>query len=499
MPTNRHKPIPHFRYRHWIVALAALMMLFGPGTAANAAGGSMTDSQIAVAVDSRLMRDDAVTANFIDVSVRNGIVTLSGSVEHLLARSRAVDVARNVRGVASVIDEIEVRPVPRTDEDIAADVRAALLFEPALAPEAFDIAVQDAQVTVTGQADSFQRKAICERTIYGVRGVKAVRNRIEVVPENRRADSAVRRDIRSRLRSDIWVDDEYIEVAAEEGRVVLRGRVASAAERQRAWSDAAVAGVHDIDASSLRVDPSLSEDRKPLGESLPSDEEIAEVLSRTFRQDPRIFADDLKVSVDEGTVLLQGRVKTPRARTVAEQDAENTFGVALVKNLLKVRPQIGSRFVPTPSYDAEMAKELRYALLRDPYVSQDQIGVSVQDSVVLLSGTVDSRTEKERAEAVVARKEGLILVKNRIKVRQGWARKSDDQIRSAIQEELFWSPFVDEEDVVVVVDDGVAILSGRADSLRERRAATKNAYDAGARRVVNRLEVSPPPARIGQP
>jgi osmotically-inducible protein OsmY len=44
---------------------------------------------------------------------------------------------------------------------------------------------------------------------------------------------------------------------------------------------------------------------------------------------------------------------------------------------------------------------------------------------------------------------------------------------------LWWSPFVDSDDVNVTVDDGVVTLTGAVDSWSEYNAAANNAYEGG--------------------
>ena len=67
--------------------------------------------------------------------------------------------------------------------------------------------------------------------------------------------------------------------------------------------------------------------------------------------------------------------------------------------------------------------------------------------------------------------------------------KSDSEIVSEIESELWWSPFVDSDQVEVSVDNGVATLTGSVDSWAERNAATDNAYEGGATLVDNDLVV----------
>lgn len=67
--------------------------------------------------------------------------------------------------------------------------------------------------------------------------------------------------------------------------------------------------------------------------------------------------------------------------------------------------------------------------------------------------------------------------------------KSDWEIKEDIEDELYWSSFVDSDEVTVNVDDGEATLTGTVDTMDEREAAEKNAYDGGAVSVDNDLTV----------
>lgn len=66
---------------------------------------------------------------------------------------------------------------------------------------------------------------------------------------------------------------------------------------------------------------------------------------------------------------------------------------------------------------------------------------------------------------------------------------NDEELRDAIKQQLWWSPFVNSDVVNVVVNEGVATLSGTVASELEARLAIKNAYEAGAIEVVNKLSV----------
>ena len=61
--------------------------------------------------------------------------------------------------------------------------------------------------------------------------------------------------------------------------------------------------------------------------------------------------------------------------------------------------------------------------------------------------------------------------------------ESDLSIHEDIRDELYWSPYVDSEDITVEVEDGIATLSGEVDSYDEYLDARINAYEGGAWRV----------------
>jgi hyperosmotically inducible protein len=73
------------------------------------AGQSVDDAVVTAKVKARLVDDEVTKASQIEVATFKGIVQLSGSVDSEEARSRAVELARNVGGVKDVKDSLQVR------------------------------------------------------------------------------------------------------------------------------------------------------------------------------------------------------------------------------------------------------------------------------------------------------------------------------------------------------------------------------------------------------
>jgi osmotically-inducible protein OsmY len=69
------------------------------------------------------------------------------------------------------------------------------------------------------------------------------------------------------------------------------------------------------------------------------------------------------------------------------------------------------------------------------------------------------------------------------------ASANDRELRDEIRQQLFWSPFVDANQIRVSVRSGVATLRGVVDSDAAKMAAEVNAHEAGAHEVLDQLQV----------
>jgi osmotically-inducible protein OsmY len=445
------------------------------------------DKDITLAVETELLNEPGVPSNFIDVQANKGVVILTGTVTTLPARDLAIMTVQTVKGVRAVVNRIKVIPPSRQDEQIRKDVKGALARDPATDSYEVDVEVKEGRVTLTGMVDSWQERHLSEEVAKGVRGVKEVKNFIALKYKIKRPDSEIKAEIERVLEWDVWVDDALIKVEVEKRHVTLTGVVGSAAEKSQALQDALVAGVKSVDTNKLEVKWWLRDNlRREQNYTEKSDEEIEEAVKDAFLYDPRVLSFNPNVEVDYGVAILTGVVSNLKAKKAAEEDARNTVGVWRVKNYLKVRPD-------KLSSDTEIKEMVQDALLKDPGVERHEISVSVVNAKVYLYGWVDSLYESDRAEDVTSRVKGVVEVQNNLKIQYPrWdtqTAKSDWEIKEDIKSELWWSPYVDSEQVTVTVRDGVATLTGTVDSWQERLAAQDNSYEGGARRVNNYLAV----------
>lgn len=485
---TRGNPYP-FKYLiivTWFIFLGfpSFPGILAGGSLSDAGTPALSDEDILVGVELALFHDHRVPENFITVTIDQGIVTLSGTLDNLLAKDRAVQDVKTVKGVRGIINQIEVEPSHRvSDSELRQDVLAALLKDPATDSYELAIKVKNAIVTLSGTVDSWQEKQLSEQVAKGVKGIIKVENEILVVPEKTRPDQEIKPDITRRLEADPWVAEESITVKVDNGKVTLSGQVGTLDEKLRVYSDSWVAGVNDVDDEPLSVTWTARDDlRKTPSEKNPPDQKIREAIRDAFVYDPRVKAFHPQVTVVSGMVTLTGFVDNLMAKKAAEHDAMNTMGVWRVKNFLKVR-------LHNPPLDRQITQEVKGILVRDPYVDRYGIDVSTINGTVYLRGVVNYLFEKSLAEDLAARVPGVTGVKNFLTVNTSWNKKEDWEIKEDIQDELWWSPYVDSENISVRVYGGIAVLSGNVDSWHERRIAETNAYEGGANGVRNQLLV----------
>lgn len=502
--------------REWLKGGTALLLggivAAGLSAAAPAKPYPVTDMSIEDEVADEFVADPAVPQGRIDVISAEGIVTLRGIVDDLLDKERAERVAMMVKGVRGVVNELEVRPyIERTPAQLRGDVVAALRLDPAAEPLEVDVAVTaPGAVRLTGTVDSNTEKRLVGRIAKSVLGVTNVENEVEVAYDAARPDEEIAEDVRKRLRWNVLVDDGLIDVAVENGVVALSGVVGSTAEKAEARVAAWVQGARSVDATGIEVER-WARDGELRGRkyATKSDSDIESAVEDALLYDVRVPDQSLMVSVDDGIVTLRGKLPSLAAKRSAAETARNVVGVETVINRVKVRNA-------EPRSDSAIEETVEKALNRHPYVERYDIRVDVRGGTVELDGVVDYYYEKAMADDLAALQNGVVAVNNDLEVVETtrpfvyepyldtlpprtygwydyqpyWSQQTDADIREEVEDELWWSPFVDSDAVDVSVDNGIVTLTGTVESRSERQAAENNAYEAGATWVVNDLEIA---------
>lgn len=208
-----------------------------------------TDSDIKRDVEQELRWDPDIDATDVAVSVKDGVVTLSGFMRSYTQKWQAEEDAKRVAGVTAVANDIQVR-LPavdqRPDPEIARDAVAELKRWLPYSADRIKVTVSDGWVTLEGEVEWNYQKERAEEAVRRVKGLVGLTNNIKLKPSVTPAD--VKRKIEEALKRNAEIDASGITVETNGSEVILRGTVRSWAERREAERAAyAAPGVTTVD------------------------------------------------------------------------------------------------------------------------------------------------------------------------------------------------------------------------------------------------------------
>lgn len=274
-------------------------------TAAVKAREKLADAWLVTKIQSQYFADNDVKARYINVSARDGVVTLTGRVDSPTEHEQALQIARSTDGVTRVHDRLTL-----TSGSVAGTQ----------SPDSDTVATSG---TTTATATS---------------------------PID---DAPITAGVQSKFFVDEQVKSRRIDVETRQGVVTLQGQVASESERAQALLLARTTeGVQRVE-DHLTVDPTVSSGSTGAGAAPAEagaaaappldDAALVTTIQAKFFLDSSVKQGTIDVTSKEGIVLLQGTVPTEAAHQKALTIARTTEGVVQVVDRLQVKkPALGS-------------------------------------------------------------------------------------------------------------------------------------------------------------
>ena len=214
-----------------LAAVAGPAMLFA---------SSATDSQIEDAAKASY-NYRTVLEGHVKVSVKDGVVTLRGTVPDSDQKTLAEDTVTNLPGVITVVDKIKVESEPAEHSDgwIALKIRTQLLIHSNVSATSTKVNVTDGVVTLTGTVDNAAQKDLTEAYVKDVEGVKSINNDLTVKSpaENEHPvsetidDASITSQVKFALLSHRSTSALKTKVTTKNGVVIITGEADSDAEK----------------------------------------------------------------------------------------------------------------------------------------------------------------------------------------------------------------------------------------------------------------------------
>jgi osmotically-inducible protein OsmY len=191
-----------------------------------------SDADIQQDVLEEMSWEQHINVSDIGVSVKEGVVTLTGLVDDYLMRLAAQNAALRVKGVHAVANDIEVRlhtSAERTDSDLALAALYALKWDAAIQTDRLDVTVSHGYVTLKGEVEWPYQLEAAERAIRRLAGIKGVTNWVTLAVHATPSD--IKQQIEKALVRNAETDAHHITVEVHGHTATLKGQVRSFAEK----------------------------------------------------------------------------------------------------------------------------------------------------------------------------------------------------------------------------------------------------------------------------
>ncbi len=223
------------------LALAATAVTLCLGNAPVRA--SESDDKVEAAFKNSYVAKTYLTDDAIQAKCKDGVVTLSGTVEAESHKFLAAETAASQNGVSRVDNKLETKAEAAADNAdlwIGRKVKMTLLFHRHVNAHKTSIAVKDCVVTLTGEASSLAQKELTTEYALDIEGVKLLKNDMTVAatPEPAEQMAGAKMDdasISAQVKTALWThrstSSVKTKVETRDGAVTLTGIAKNDAEK----------------------------------------------------------------------------------------------------------------------------------------------------------------------------------------------------------------------------------------------------------------------------
>ena len=174
-------------YTQKIAAERVALRVYGVKAVANdlivhlANSHQRTDTEIAQAALAALKWHTAVPDDRVTLTVKDGWITLAGTLDWGYEKDAAARAVRDLTGVKGVINDIRVQPHVKI-VDVRDKIEAAFKRSAEIDARRVNVTAQDGKVILSGNVRSWAERQEAERAAWAAPGVSQVDDRLTVTP-----------------------------------------------------------------------------------------------------------------------------------------------------------------------------------------------------------------------------------------------------------------------------------------------------------------------------
>ena len=209
-----------------------------------------TNEELQKDVQDAIKWEPLLHAAEIGVTVKDGVVTLSGTVDSYAKKLEAETATKNIAGVKAIVEKIAIKYNDlgtKTDGDIADEIINAFKWNWQVPAAKVKVKVESGWVNLDGELEWNYQKEAAQAAVKILSGVQGVTNNIKI--KSTTNDQIEKADIEYALERNWSIDDEAIDVKVSDHKVTLTGVVDSWYQRDEAeriaWNAPGVWNVHN--------------------------------------------------------------------------------------------------------------------------------------------------------------------------------------------------------------------------------------------------------------
>jgi osmotically-inducible protein OsmY len=186
-------------------------------------------------VQDALKWEPQLQAAEIGVIAKDGIITLTGTVDNYYKKNEAENATKKVHGVKAIVEKIEVKsPDSKTinDNNIAEKILNVFKSDFSIPDEKIKLKVEKGWVTLEGNVNWNYQKEAAKNAVTDLMGVKGVTNKIKTQTD--RNDEVKKKAIQKAIAHNAALENDHIEVSVKNNDVKLSGLVNSFFEKEEA-------------------------------------------------------------------------------------------------------------------------------------------------------------------------------------------------------------------------------------------------------------------------